>query len=150
MRALISSIGMPRASVSTSVAGQSSLSVQTATSGRQWSRKPRTQGSTSSVANWWMQCSGSRSAMNCAEVMVPVVTRQLTSGRAWVSRRSISSSDAASPTLAAWNQTSLPSGRGSPACPMRSPSRSASSLPSARRRSSVRRATPPPRRDAAR
>ena len=101
MRALISSIGMPRASVSQSVAGQSSLSVQTATSGRQWSRNACTQGSTSSVANWWMQRSGSRSARNCAEVIVPVVTRQVSAGRACVSRRSISRSDAASPTLAA-------------------------------------------------
>ena len=131
MRALISSIGMPRAQVSRSVAGQSSLSVQTAASGRQWSRKLLTQGSTSSVEYWWMQFSGSRSARKCAEVTVPVVTRQVTSGRACSSRRSISRSEAASPTLAAWNQTSLPAGRGTLASPIRSPRRAASSLPSA-------------------
>ena len=66
------------------MAGQSSLSVQTATSGRQWSRNARTQGRTSTVANWWMQRSGSRSARNCAEVTVPVVTRQVSAGRACV------------------------------------------------------------------
>ncbi len=141
---------MPRLCASLSIAGQSSLSVQTATSGRQWSRKRRTQGSTSTGANWCRQPSGRRSARNCADVTVPVVTRQVISGRACRSRRSISSSDAASPTLAAWNQTSRPSGRGSPASPIRSPSRAPSSLPAACRRSSSRRATPPPRREAAR
>ena len=80
MRALISSIGMPRAWVSVSIAGQSSLSVQTARSGRQWSRKRRTQGSTSMGTYWCRQFSGSRSARNCAEVTVPVVTRQLSLG----------------------------------------------------------------------
>ena len=150
MRALTSSIGMPRAWVSQSIAGQSSLSVQTARSGRQWSRKRRTQGSTSIGAYWWMQVSGSRSARNCAEVTVTVVTRQVSSGRVCCSRRKSSISDAASPTLAAWNQASCPSGRGRPASPIRSPSRAASSLPSACRRSSARRATPADRREAAR
>ena len=115
MRALMSSIGMPRSQVSQSIAGQISLSVHTATSGRQWSRKRRTHGTTSSGTNWWMQFSGSRSATKCAEVTVTVVTRQVSVGRACCSRRKSSSSDAASPTLAAWNQTSWPSGRGWPA-----------------------------------
>ena len=141
---------MPRARVSLSVAGQSSLSVQTARSGRQWSRNRRTQGTTSTGEYWCRQFSGRRSARNCAEVTVPVVTRQCTSGRAWVSRRSISRSDAASPTLAAWNQTSCPSGRGRLASPIRSPNRSGSSLPSARRRSSTLRTTLAARRDSAR
>ena len=141
---------MPRSQVSQSIAGQSSLSVQTATSGRQWSRKRRTHGTTSTGTNWWMQFSGRRSATNWAEVTVTVVTRQVSVGCACCRRRKSSSSDAASPTLAAWNQTSCPSGRGTAVSPMRSPRRSASSLPSRaadRGRGALR---PPPRREAAR
>ena len=109
-----------------------------------------TQGTTSIGAYWWMQPSGIRSAMTRAEVTVTVVTRQVSSGRACCSRRKSSSSDTDSPTLAAWNQASWPPGRGSPASPMRSPSRAASSLPAATRRSSAWRAKPPARRDSAR
>ena len=85
--------------------------------------------------------------LKSAEVTVTVVTRQVRSGRSSVSRRRSSSSEADSPTLAAWNQTSRPGGRGSPAMPRRSSIRSGCSLPSACRRRSRLSASGARRRD---
>nr|WP_236638240.1 hypothetical protein [Mangrovicoccus ximenensis] len=141
---------MPRASVSVISAGQNSLSVQTARSGCQCARKRRTKGTTSSGMNWCTVRGGIRAARSSAEVTVPVVTRKFSAGSCIPSRLITSRIDRLSPTEAAWNQISGPSGRGSEAWPSRSARRAGSSLPRASRFCSWRRPQPSALRENAR
>ena len=136
--------------VATSVAGQSSLSIRAARSGRQCARNRVTKAQASSGANWWRAVGGISGATIRAEVSVPVVSRNCSPGRAAPMRAISASAASASPTLAPCSHTSGPSGRGRPGRPMRSPSRALSSLPRAARRASKSRASGAASREAAR
>ena len=136
MRALSSTMGMPRAAVSSSRFGHNSDSTQIARLGCQYLRKRRTQAGRSTGTNWCRARFGRRSPIRLADVTVPVVIRILSVGRSRVSRPISTRTDCASPMLAAWSHSSGPSGRCSEATPRRSSMRAGSSLPRAMRRRS--------------
>ena len=104
-RALTRTCGMPTAPSCMIVAGHSSDSTKSASSGRQWSRKRPTKGAMSSGANWWTApLAAEPLAAILAEVTVTEVKHDGDAG----ARRSgrISGITAlVSPTLAACTQT---------------------------------------------
>ncbi len=101
MRALISTAGTARSPISLSRLGQNSDSTHSTRSGRQWSRKRRTQPIRSTGWYWCRTPAGSRLAMMPAEVTVPVVTSSDNPGRSCISRSIRDSMESDSPTLAA-------------------------------------------------
>ena len=122
-RPLTSAIGMLRADVARISDGQISDSVNTARSGRQWSRKRAAYSGASSGTYWCTARGPRRRSARPAEVTVPVVSRKLRSGRALPSASITGSTAFVSPTLAACTQHSTPLGRAMVAWPRRSPRR---------------------------
>ena len=104
MRPLTSASGMLRAAVSRMSFGQISDSVNTARSGRQWSRKRAAYSGASSGTYWCTARGPRRRSARPAEVTVPVVSRKLRSGRALPSASISGSTALVSPTLAACTQ----------------------------------------------
>ncbi len=117
MRPLISTSGMSRAFVSSTRLGQISDSTSTARSGRQCCKKRCTKPWLSSGTYWCSTPFGSRVRASRAEVTVAVVSSMRSSGRSAAMVSITGSAALASPTLAAWNQTRKPGGRGELAMP---------------------------------
>jgi hypothetical protein len=80
--------------------GQSSDSISSPRSGRQWSRNRPTSVGRSIGMYWWITPSGRRSASSLAEVTVPVVTSRLSPGQASRTRPISGRAESDSPTLA--------------------------------------------------
>ena len=123
-RALSNASRAPVARVSASITGQSSLSTKIAAEGRQCARKRDTGAGASSGANWCCVRGGRRRPISSAEVAVPEVMRKFSRGIRSPMREIRVRTERLSPTLAAWNQASGPSGRAALASPRRSRIRS--------------------------